>query len=141
MQLHQLQPKHKPKKPKRLGRGDTYAGKGVKGQGERAGTRKHAPRIRELFKKYHKLRGYQFKPVKKKPYTVNIKDLERYFEEGDIVSPETLREKGLVDARKGEDFKVKILGVGRLTKKLTVKDCQFSESAEEKIKKAKGKIQ
>jgi len=63
MQLHQLRPKHKLKKKKRIGRGGkrgTYSGKGIKGQKSRAG-RKFAPVIRELIKRYPKLRGYRFK--------------------------------------------------------------------------------
>lgn len=140
MQLHQLKPNHKRKQSKRIGRGDTYAGRGVKGQGARAGTRKHAPRIRELFKKYHKLRGFQFKPVKDKPSVLNVKDLERHFEDGDKVTPEELKKKNIVDWKKGEKPKVKILGVGRLTKKLNVEGCLWSESAKEKIKKAGGSI-
>jgi large subunit ribosomal protein L15 len=141
MQLHELQPKHKPQKKKRKGRGDTYAGKGIKGQNERAGTRKNAPAIRRLFKKYHKLRGFQFNQSKKQPLVVNVKDLERNFQDGDTITPEKIRKENLIDAKKGQSFKVKILGMGRLTKKLTVKDCLFSKSAEEKIKKAGGKIE
>jgi len=140
MQLHELKPNHKPKKKKRKGRGDTYAGRGVKGQTERSGTRKQAPAIRRLIKKYHKLRGFNFNSNKRKPLIVNIKDLENHFEEGDTITPEKLRKEGLVNVRKGKKFKVKILGSGRLTKKITVKDCLFSKSAQEKIKKAGGKI-
>ena len=52
MQLHQLKPSHKRKRPKRIGRGGkrgTYSGRGVKGQRSRAG-RKFKPAIRELMK-------------------------------------------------------------------------------------------
>src|SRR4030043_532865 len=55
----QMKPKHKLKKKKRVGRGGkrgTYSGKGIKGQKSRAG-RKMVPVIRELIKKYPKLRG------------------------------------------------------------------------------------
>ena len=54
MQLHELKPKHKRKKGKRIGRGGkrgTYSGRGVKGQMTRAG-RKMVPPIRQLIKKY-----------------------------------------------------------------------------------------
>lgn len=63
MQLHELKPIHKAKKGKRVGRGGkrgTYSGRGQKGQKSRAG-RKLKPIVRELIKRYPKLRGYKFK--------------------------------------------------------------------------------
>lgn len=59
MQLHQIQPLHKPKGKKRIGRGGkrgTYSGKGIKGQSSRAGA-KIRPEIRDLIKKIPKKRG------------------------------------------------------------------------------------
>ncbi len=140
MQLHDLKPAHKRKKSKRVGRGDTYAGKGIKGQNARAGTRKQKPRVKELFKRYHKLRGYQFKSSQKEKIVVNIKDLERSFKEGEVVSPKTLNEKQIIRLKKGEELKIKILGSGKLTKKLIVKNCELSKKAEEKIKKSGGSV-
>ncbi len=66
---------------------------------------------------------------KKEYAVVNLGDLEK-FENGDVVSPETLKAKHIVN-----DFKsgVKILGSGELTKKLTVTAHQFSKSAADKI--------
>ena len=81
MQLHQLKPSHKRKRPKRIGRGGkrgTYSGRGVKGQRSRAG-RKFKPAIRELMKRYPKKRGYRFKPLKLKPAIINIGILEKKF--------------------------------------------------------------
>ena len=78
MQLHQLRPKHKLKKKKRIGRGGkrgTYSGRGIKGQRSRAG-RKFAPAIRELIKRYPKLRGYKFKGREKNLAIINIGVLE-----------------------------------------------------------------
>lgn len=66
MQLHELRPKHKLKKRKRIGRGGkrgTYSGRGVKGQKSRSG-RRFAPVIRSLIKRYPKLRGYRFHALK-----------------------------------------------------------------------------
>ena len=68
MQINQLSPKHKEKRKKRIGRGGkkgTYSGKGMKGQRSRAG-RKMAPIIRELIKRYPKLRGYRRVVLNKK---------------------------------------------------------------------------
>jgi large subunit ribosomal protein L15 len=67
MQLHELKPRHKLKKKKRVGRGGkrgTYSGRGQKGQLARAG-RKLKPIVREIIKRYPKLRGYKFKARKK----------------------------------------------------------------------------
>ena len=63
MQLHELKPIHKLKRKKRIGRGGkrgTYSGRGIKGQKARAG-RRLKPVIRDLIKRYPKLRGYKFK--------------------------------------------------------------------------------
>ena len=68
MQLHEIKPIHKVKKPKRVGRGGkrgTYSGRGQKGQKSRAGH-KMKPVVRELVKRYPKLRGYKFKARAKK---------------------------------------------------------------------------
>ena len=75
MQIHQLKPTHKNKPRKRIARGGkrgTYSGKGMKGQKSRAG-RRFKPVIRELIKKYPKLRGYRFKSLKKKVKSSKIK--------------------------------------------------------------------
>ena len=143
MQLHELQPDHKPKTSKRVGRGGkrgTTCGRGTKGQGARAGTRKQAPRVKDVMKRYHKLRGYQFKPVRDKSLIINIKTLEVNFKDGDTITPKILIDRKLVDAKKGKTQAIKILGVGRLTKKLNVQDCKISKTAEDKIKKLGGLI-
>jgi len=142
MQLHELKPTHKRKKGKRIGRGGkrgTYSGRGVKGQKSRAG-RKMVPSIRQLIKKYPKLRGYRFKPRRQKPEIVDVDVLEKNFEKGGLVSPKTLLEKKLISRMKGKTPKVKILGRGKLNKNLIVENCQISKSAKEKIEKVKGEI-
>jgi large subunit ribosomal protein L15 len=144
MQLHQLRPIHKLKKPKRIGRGGKkgkYSGRGIKGQRARAG-RKLKPVIKEIIKKYPKLRGYKFKSQasNSKFQIVNLDVLEKKFKEGEIVSPQTLLEKKLIRRIKGKMPKVKILGRGELTKKLIIKNCSVSKSAKEKIEKAGGNI-
>ena len=143
MQLHELQPTHKTKTSKRIGRGGkrgTYSGRGMKGQNSRAGRRKQAPRVKALFKRYHKLRGFQFKPVTDRSLILNIKDLEVNFKEGDTVNPKVLAENKIISARKSMELTVKILGVGRLTKKLNIEGCLVSKTAEEKITKLGGII-
>ena len=143
MQLHQIKPIHKKKKKKRIGRGGkrgTYSGKGIKGQKARAG-RKLKPVIRELIKRYPKLRGYKFKPIKQKPVVVNIGTLNQKFKEGEVVSPSTLLSKRIIRKIKGKVPRVKILGKGKLTKSLVIRNCAMSSSAKEAIERAKGTIQ
>ena len=131
MQLHQLKPIHKRKKPQRVGRGGkkgTYSGRGIKGQTSRAGHKKQ-PIIRELIKRYPKLRGYRFKPLdRKKAVVLNLDILDKKFDAGQIVSPETLLEKKLIRTIEGKIPKVKILGKGKLTKKLIIENCQLSKN-------------
>ena len=142
MQIHQLKPKHKLKKKKRVGRGGkrgTYSGKGQKGQKSRAG-RKMMPAIRELIKRYPKLRGYRFKIGQRNIAIVNIGDLDKSFKKDETVSPETLLEKKIIRRIKGKTPKVKILGKGELTKVLIIKNCELSESAKRKTQSAKPQL-
>jgi len=137
MQIHQIKPKHKLKKRKRVGRGGkrgTYSGKGMKGQNSRAGKRL-APVVRELIKKYPKLRGYRTQNQKKDIAIINIGDLDKNFKESEIVNPQSLIKKKLIRRIKGKVPKVKILGKGELSKKLTIEKCQLSKTAEEKYAK------
>ena len=132
MQLHQIKPIHKQKRSKRVGRGGkrgTYSGRGIKGQKARAGA-KIRPEIRDFIKKIPKQRGYRFKSFREKPAIVNLKDLEKNFQNNEVVSPETLLEKGLIAKVKGRMPKVKVLGKGKLTKKLKIENCRMSKSAE-----------
>lgn len=142
MQLHQLRPNHKLKQRKRIGRGGkrgTYSGRGMKGQRSRAG-RRLKPAIRGLIKRYPKLRGYKFKPLKPKPAIVNIETLEKKFKSGDKINPQILLEKKIICRIKGRIPKVKILGKGKLTKALTIEGCQASKQAREKIEKVHGLV-
>ena len=68
---------------------------------------------------------------------VNIESLNA-FEDGATVCPTCLKEKGLV---KKEYDGIKVLGSGKLEKKLTVKGCTFSKTAIEKIEAAGGKAE
>ncbi|KPJ54922.1 50S ribosomal protein L15 [Parcubacteria bacterium DG_72] len=139
MQIHQIKSKNKRKKRKRIGRGGkrgAYSGKGLKGQKSRAGRTSH-PIIRESIKKYPKLKGYRFNPVSAKKTVVNVSILDRFFDNGSVVSPKTLLEKRLIRRIKGRAPKVKILGKGELSKKLIIKNCEMSESAKRKIANVK----
>ena len=142
MQLHELQRKHKNKGKKRVGRGGkkgTYSGKGNKGQKSRAG-RKMVPIIRELIKRYPKLKGYKSFRMEDYSAVVNLDVLEKTSKDGETINPENLIKKGLISKIKGKAPKVKILGTGKLTKKLVVENCKTSKSAKEAIEKAGGTI-
>ena len=142
MQIHELKPKHKNRTKKRVGRGGkkgTYSGKGNKGQKSRAG-RKMVPIIREFIKKYPKLRGYRAFRIENYFAIVNLEVLEKNTTDGEIINPENLLKKGLISKMKGKTPKVKILGTGKLTKKLVIENCKVSKTAKEAIEKAGGII-
>ena len=142
MQIHELKPKHKLKKKKRVGRGGkkgTYSGKGNKGQSSRAG-RKMVPIIRELIKRYPKLRGYRSFVLEDYVAVVNVDTLEKISKTGEVISPDSLIKKGIVRTIKGKAPKVKILGRGVLSKQLISENCKVSKTAKESIEKAGGTV-
>lgn len=142
MQFHEIQPIHKPRKHKRVGRGGrrgTYCGKGIKGQKSRAG-RKMMPAIRELIKRYPKLKGYRFKGNLIHKAIVNIEILDKKFENGQEISPKFLLENKIVRRINGRTPIVKILGKGKISKKFIVIGCEVSKSAKVLIEKAGGSV-
>ena len=142
MQLHELQPKHRSKDRKIVGRGGkkgTYSGKGIKGQASRAG-RKMVPIIRELIKRYPKLKGYRSFVLDEAAVVVNLGVLDKHTENGETINPENLIKKGIVRMIKGKTPKVKILGKGTLSKKLVIEHCKVSKTAREAIEKVGGII-
>ncbi|WP_432404458.1 50S ribosomal protein L15 [Wukongibacter sp. M2B1] len=145
MKLHELRPnKGAVKNRKRLGRGTATgqgktAGRGQDGQNSRSGggvrpgfEGGQMPLYRRIPK-----RGFSNYPFKKEWTVVNIEDLNR-FEEGTTITPELLKESGMI--KKINDG-LKILGDGQLEKKLTIKAHKFSQSAIEKIEAAGGKAE
>ena len=142
MQLHELQPKHKNRTKKRVGRGGahgTYSGHGMKGQKSRAG-RKMVPIIRELIKKYPKLKGYRSFAIENNFVVVNLETLEKHTKDGEIINPENLVKKGIISTIKGKTPKVKILGNGNITKKIVIENCKISKTAKDAIEKVGGVI-
>jgi large subunit ribosomal protein L15 len=115
------------------GKGGKTAGRGSKGQGAR-GT---VPARFEggqtpLHRRTPKARGFN-NPFRVEYHVVNLELLDS-FDAGSDVSPETLRERGLV-AKRGL---VKVLGRGELTKALTVRAHGFSAAATSAIEAAGG---
>lgn len=142
MQLHQLKRIHPNRKEKRVARGGKRgktAGRGTKGQKARAGHRLR-PELRDIIKKYPKHRGYRFKSIAAKPAPINLDLVERMFQAGDAVNPETLLAKKLIKKEGGRMQKVKILGGGKLTKKVTLSGCLVSETAKKAIEDAGGTV-
>ncbi len=142
MQVHQLQPKHISKDRKIVGRGGkkgTYSGKGGKGQTARAG-RKLVPIIRELIKRYPKLKGYRSFAMEDTARVVSIQMLQKHVTDGDVITPDYLIQKGMVRMIKGKTPSIKILGKGEFTKKVTIQNCSVSVSAKTAIEKAGGSV-
>ncbi len=141
MKLHELSPAFgSTKEAKRIGRGHgsgngKTAGKGHKGQKARAGRGQHPgfeggqmPLQRRIPK-----RGFN-NIFAEETVAINIAALE-VFENGDVVDAAALKAKGII---KKAEIPVKVLGNGKLTKKLTVKLSAYSKSAAEKITAAGG---
>jgi large subunit ribosomal protein L15 len=142
MQIHQIKREHPNKSKKLVGRGGTRgktAGRGTKGQKARAGA-KLRPALRDTIKKLPKLRGYKNKAFRIKPTGVNLKSINVVATDGMIVNPITLLEMGLIKMSKGRMPKVKILGLGDITKKVTISGCEFSAAVKEKVEAAGGTI-
>lgn len=145
MQLHNIKPANKLKKRKRVARGGKrggYSGRGIKGQKSRAGAGIR-PAIRDIMMRLPKQRGrakHSFKSLQVKPVILNLGVIEKKFLDGEIVNPETLFLKGLINKKSGDLPKVKILGSGEVTKNLHFQNVLFSKSASEKIKKVGGSI-
>jgi large subunit ribosomal protein L15 len=149
--LHSLKPapgsRHR---KKRVGRGEgsgmgKTSGRGHKGWGARSGAG-DAVNLEggqmPLHMRLRKLRGPTMK--KSMPFEqfgrthtqpVNLRDLDARFDDGADVTPASLNERGLATRK---NVPVKILGVGELSKKLTVSAHGFSKSAREKIEGAGG---
>jgi large subunit ribosomal protein L15 len=143
MQQHELTRATPRKKASRVGRGGKRgktAGRGTKGQKARAGHRMR-PELRDIIKKFPKLRGYRFKSFQTKAVPVNLSALSAAFADGDVVSVAALLEKNVVSKRGGRAPKVKILGNGSIDKKLTIAaGVLISGTAKAAIEKAGGTI-
>jgi len=150
LNLSNLKPAQPRKERKRIGRGlgsgkGRYAGRGIKGQKSRAGSHKMPAGFEggqtPIDMRLGKLRGntsadaMPIGPFRTHTQPVNVGELERRFEAGAEVTPETLKATGLV---RKLSMDVKVLGEGELTKKLSVSAHAFSKSAVEKIEAAGG---
>ncbi len=145
MKLESL-PKSKETKAKKIvgrgpgsGMGKTST-RGENGQKSRSGASINAwfqggqsPLYRRLPK-----RGFNNARFAIKYATINLDDLDKFFKENDVVTPEVLKERGII---KKQLNGVKVLANGTLTKALTVKAQRFSTNAISKIEEAGGKTE
>lgn len=144
MKLNELQPSVPRKSRKRVGRGESSgwgktAGKGSNGQNSRAGggvkpyfEGGQMPIYRRTPK-----RGFSNALFRKDYVVLNLSDLNR-FEDGTVVTPELLKEQGIV---KNMLSGVKILGNGKLEKKISLKVHQVSASAKSAVEANGGSVE
>ena len=152
LNLHSLKPAQARTARKRVGRGlgsgkGRYAGRGVKGQKSRSGSHKMPAGFEggqmPIDMRLGKLRGntsadaMPIGPFRTYSQPVNLRDLEARFDAGDEVTPETLKAKRLI---RKVSVDVKVLGVGEISKALSVSAHGFSKSAREKIEAAGGSV-
>lgn len=144
MKIHELSPAEGSNKDvKRIGRGHgsgngKTAGKGHKGSKARSGPNKRAGFEGGQMPLQRRVPKRGFNNIFAKKYaSFNISKLD-IFEDGAVVDSAALIEKGII--KKTYDG-VKVLGIGEITKKLTVKAAAFSESAKSKIEAAGGKVE
>jgi large subunit ribosomal protein L15 len=142
MKLENLPKTKELKVTKRVGRGvgsgmGKTSTRGEKGQKARAGASikpwfqgGQTPLYRRLPK-----RGFNNKEFETKYACINVEDLDKFFKDGDEVTPEILKERGII--KKGLSG-IKVLGNGNVSKKLTVKAQRFTSSAITKIENAGG---
>ncbi|MCT4618827.1 MAG: 50S ribosomal protein L15 [Marinisporobacter sp.] len=144
MKLHELRPAEgSTKNRKRLGRGTATgqgktAGRGQDGQKSRSGGSVKPGFEGGQMPLYRRLPKRGFTNVFRKQWTIINIDTLNKFDEGTVVTPALLLEKGII--KKVVDG-VKVLGNGELQKKVTVQAHKFSQSAVEKIEAAGGKAE
>ena len=144
MKLHELRaPAGSTKNRKRRGRGTATGqgktgGRGMNGQNSRSGGGTRPGFEGGQMPLYRRIPKRGFTNIWRTEYTIlNVDDLNR-FDNGSVVTPELLKETGMV--KKVRDG-IKILGEGTLEKKITVKAHKFSKTALEKIESAGGKAE
>ncbi|GAA3719780.1 MULTISPECIES: 50S ribosomal protein L15 [Salinicoccus] len=141
MKLHEMKPVEGARKSRhRVGRGMSSgngqtAGRGHDGQNSRSGGGVNPTFEGGQLPLFRRIPKRGFTNINRKEYAVlNLSDLNR-FDDGTEVTPEMLKENGIVkDAKSG----IKVLGNGTLEKKLTIKAHKFSGSAAKAIEEQGG---
>ena len=129
---------------KRVGRGPgsglgKTSGRGQKGQKARSGASINPVFEGGQLPLYRRIpkRGFSNAKFKTRYAVINLKDLNG-FEDGAVVTPALLKDAGII---KNQLDGIKVLGNGKLEKKLTIQASKFSASAMEKIKEAGSKAE
>ncbi|ENH97798.1 50S ribosomal protein L15 [Gracilibacillus halophilus YIM-C55.5] len=143
MKLHELKPSQARKKRNRVGRGMSTgngktSGRGHKGQKARTGGGVRPGFEGGQMPLFQRVPKRGFSNINRKEFTIVNVDKLNTFEEGTEVTPELLLEQGTISKLKSG---VKVLGNGKLDKKLTVKAHKFSASAKEAIEAAGGQTE
>ncbi len=142
MQIHQLKSNTAWRRKRRVGRGGkrgTTSGRGTKGQKARAGA-KIRPAIRDIMKKFPKLRGYRFHSFRPKPVIIDLGRIAAHFPSGATVDPAALLQAGLIHKMKGRTPALKVLGSGAIKKKFHLRGVALSASARARVEEAGGMI-
>ena len=115
------------------------SGRGQKGQKARSGGSINPVFEGGQLPLYRRLpkRGFSNYPFKKEYAVINLSDLN-VFEDGTVVTPALLKERGIV---KKQLSGIKVLGEGQLEKKLTVQAHKFSKNAIDKINESGSKAE
>ena len=128
------------KKCKRVGRGPgskvgKTCGRGEKGAGARAGYKRRWGYEGGQMRMFMKMpaRGFNNTRFRVPVESVNLLRLESFYADGEVVNAESLKEKGLIT---GQTTKIKILGHGELTKRVTIEIPAISENAKIKLQEA-----
>lgn len=140
--LHALKNTSRPAKArKRVGRGigsglGKTCGRGEKGAGSRSGYRRRYGKEGGQMPFFMKIpiRGFNRARFRRELDIVNLEQVEKVFQDGEVVSLTTLKEKGFIS---GPTYGVKLLGNGGITKKLKICVDALSESAKVKLTEAK----
>ena len=129
------------KQVQRVGRGigsnrGKTCSRGHKGAGARAGYKRRWGYEGGQMRLHMKTpaRGFSNAAFRREIEAVNLGQIDKFFKDGEVVSVETLKNRGLI---RGNADGVKILGEGSLTKKVTFEITAISSGAREKLQQAK----
>lgn len=139
--LHQLKNSSRPTQTsKRCGRGPgskkgKTCGRGEKGAGSRSGYKRRegyeGGQMRLFMKLPHK--GFSNKRFQMPLHTINLKQIERVYKDGETVNEQSLRNHGFLN---GPTYGIKLLSEGDITKKVTIDLDTASKAAREKCANA-----
>jgi large subunit ribosomal protein L15 len=146
IELFSLKNTHRKKvSPIRVGRGigsgkGKTCGRGTKGMKARSGYKRRWGTEGGQLPVFRKIpvRGFSRTRFQDNEFSINLGLLDTYFNEGDVVNLQTLRDRGVLSNK--ENPIIKVLGNGQLTKKLILEVNAVSKTVEAKVAEVKGEI-